>query len=218
MTRAGLENDVVAARSTAAIRFTPGFTWTHALQGVQPLAFSGFAFPIRLSTGSMPARNTLIGCVASLVVPTLASRQPSQSGWVVGCALTSAFSLIGILCLPTALVGVAVLTLGLGLNASFGLALLLIAVRSHDTDTSASLSSMAQAGGYLLAAPGPLLIGWFQTLTDSWTNSFGAIVILALMTASFGYFAGRGGTLCLSDREASTAALGISAPGRDGED
>jgi len=149
----------------------------------------------------------VLGCVASLVVPTLASRQPSQSAWVVGCALTSAISLIGILCLPTSLVGVAVLTLGLGLNASFGLALLLIAVRSHDTDTSAGLSSMAQAGGYLLAAPGPLLIGWFQTLTDSWTYSFGAIVILAMMTAGFGFFAGRAGTLRLTDQVRSLDAL-----------
>lgn len=52
----------------------------------------------------------VLGCVASLVVPTLASRQPSQSGWVVCCALTSAISLMGILCLPPSLVGVAVLT------------------------------------------------------------------------------------------------------------
>lgn len=160
----------------------------------------------------------VLGCVASLVVPTLAGRQNSQSGWVAGCALTSAASLVGVLWLPASLAGVAVLTLGLGLNASFGLALLLIAVRSHDADTSAGLSSMAQAGGYLLAAPGPLLIGWFQTLSNSWNYSFGAIVILAMMTATFGYFAGRGGTLRISSLETSPNALGISAPEKDGVD
>lgn len=147
----------------------------------------------------------VLGCVASFIVPTLAGRQKAQSGWVVGCALTSAVSLIGILWLPALWVGVAVLTLGLGLNASFGLSLLLIAVRSHDTDTSASLSSMAQAGGYLLAAPGPMLIGWVQTVTDSWIFSFGAIAILAILTAGFGYLAGRGGTLQLPDHEGPTS-------------
>lgn len=137
----------------------------------------------------------VVGCVASLVVPTLAGRLKSQSIWVAGCAITSGISLIGILIFPPSFVGLAVLTLGIGLNASFGLALLLLAVRSHDTGTSASLSSMAQAGGYLLAAPGPLLIGWLQTLTGSWTSAFGAIVVLAMVTAVFGFHAGKGGTI-----------------------
>ena len=149
----------------------------------------------------------VLGCVASLVVPTLAGRQKSQSGWVMGCALTSAASLVGVLWLPASLAGVAVLTLGLGLNASFGLALLLIAVRSHDADTSAGLSSMAQAGGYLLAAPGPLLIGWFQTVTGSWSYAFGAIVVLAMVTAAFGYFAGRGGTVRLHTHDRDSTDL-----------
>jgi len=137
----------------------------------------------------------VLGCVASLIAPTLAGRLKSQSVWVAGCALTSGASLLGILFLPPAFVGIAVLTLGVGLNASFGLALLLLAVRSYDTETSASLSSMAQAGGYLLAAPGPLLIGWLQTLTESWTFAFGAIVVLATVTAAFGFYAGKEGTV-----------------------
>ncbi len=91
-------------------------------------------------------------------------------------------------------------------------------LRAGSPDVMKTFSSMAQAGGYLLAAPGPLLIGWFQAVTDSWNYSFGAIVILAMMTATFGYFAGRGGTVHLLDQEASTGVLGIPAPGKEGED
>ncbi len=140
----------------------------------------------------------ILGCAASLVAPALAGRRASQSGWVVGVVLISTLSLIGLITLPTRWIGLAVLSLGLGLNAAFGLALLLIALRSHDTDTSASLSSMAQAVGYLLAAPGPLVVAWIHSATGSWSPAFGALVLLSLVIAFWGGLAGRAGTLRLS--------------------
>ena len=143
----------------------------------------------------------VLGCVASLAVPTLAGRRRSQAGWATGCALTSAFSIVGILLLPAPWTGFAVLTLGLGLNASFGLSLLLIAVRSHDADTAASLSSMAQAGGYLLAAPGPWLIGWISAAMGNWTLAYGVIALMAVGTSFFGYWSGRSGTLSLNNSQ-----------------
>lgn len=141
----------------------------------------------------------VLGCGASLLVPTLAGRLRSQSGWIVAMALLNAVSLQGILFLPLAWSGVAVIGLGLGLNSSFGLALLVIALRSRDSDTAANLSSLAQAAGYLLASPGPLLVGWVSESTGSWTPAFGIVVIAALGAAVFGGMAGRCGELSLDD-------------------
>ncbi|MDF1811815.1 MAG: MFS transporter [Verrucomicrobiales bacterium] len=139
------------------------------------------------------------GCVASLVVPTLAGRCESQSIWILVCLLGNAISIPCILYLPTAYAGVAVITLGLGVNSSFGLALLLIALRSKDAGTAASLSSMAQAVGYLLAAPGPWIVGWLSETTGGWPVAMGAVVAIALAAAVTGWFAGRPGEMRLME-------------------
>lgn len=137
----------------------------------------------------------LLGCVSSLVIPTLAGRRESQSGWIFGCAMTSAVSLMGVLLLPSVWTGLAVLTLGLGLNASFGLCLLILALRSDDAETTAHLSAMAQGTGYLLAAPGPWLIGIISATAGGWNAAVGAIALVAVITAFLGISAGRKGRL-----------------------
>lgn len=139
----------------------------------------------------------ILGCVASLLVPTLAGRLHSQSGWIVTTAILNGASLAGLLLLPKAAIGVAVIGFGLGVNASFGLALLVIALRSRDSETAANLSSLAQAAGYLIAAPGPWLVGWMSETTGSWTLAVGLVIVIALGAAVFGWKAGRPGELSL---------------------
>lgn len=140
-----------------------------------------------------PTAMQLGGCVASLIVPTLAGRAKNQSWWSIACGSTSALSICGILWLPLEWVGWATIGLGLGLNAGFGMSLLLIAVRSRDAATAGDLSSMAQTIGYLAAAPFPWFIGWLHTTTDSWPIAYGFLVIPALLVATSGVFAGRAG-------------------------
>ncbi|MEX2579447.1 MAG: MFS transporter [Verrucomicrobiales bacterium] len=140
----------------------------------------------------------VLGCAASLVVPTLAGRRKSQSAWAAGCALLNVAGLLGILFLPLAWTGISVLVLGLGVNASFGLALLVIALRSRDPETAAALSSLAQAAGYVLAAPGPWVVGWLSTTAGGWNLAFGFVVLLALAAAVAGFRAGREGEFGLS--------------------
>ncbi|MFT5466081.1 MAG: CP family cyanate transporter-like MFS transporter [Verrucomicrobiales bacterium] len=137
----------------------------------------------------------VIGCAASLVAPTLAGRRASQSAWLIGCSALTGISLTGILFLPIEWTGIAVLGLGVGVNASFGLVLLLIAVRSHDATTAASLSSMAQAIGYVFAAPGPWFIGWLSVVSGSWNLPFCVIIGLTILIGFVGWYAGKAGTI-----------------------
>jgi len=151
------------------------------------------------SAGWWVAAMQVVGCAASLTVPTLAAKRRSQGGWAAACGLTTGLSLIGILFLPTSWTGPAVLVLGLGLNGQFGMALLLIAMRSRDGNTAASMSSMAQSLGYLFAAPGPWFIGWLSVATGRWDITFGVVAAGAALTALAGVFGGREGTCSLSD-------------------
>lgn len=140
-----------------------------------------------------PTAMQISGCLASLVVPTLAGRSRSQSRWAVACGLTTAASLCGILWLPLSWVGGATICLGLGLNGGFGVSLLLIALRSRDAETAGSLSSMAQAFGYLVAAPFPWFVGWLSAATESWFIAYGFLILPALGVAVAGGLAGRPG-------------------------
>ncbi|MES2475489.1 MAG: MFS transporter [Verrucomicrobiota bacterium] len=143
----------------------------------------------------------VIGCVASIIVPTLAGRSKSQSRWVVGCTFLTSAGLLGILLLPLSAVGGAVMVLGIGLNAGFGLVLLLLALRSKTPETAASLSSMSQCVGYLFSSPWPWLIGRVSTTQGGWPLAFGIVFGVSLLVAVAGYLAGRPGELSLeSDR------------------
>lgn len=91
---------------------------------------------------------------------------------------------------------------GLGVNASYGLALLIIAMRSRDSETAASLSSLVQATGYLLAAPGPWFVGLLSGTVGGWTAGVGFVIVVALGAAVFGWQAGRSGELSMDESEA----------------
>ncbi|MBK1835283.1 MFS transporter [Roseibacillus ishigakijimensis] len=136
----------------------------------------------------------LIGCVASIFAPVIAGRQASQSGWIVGCMIFNFLGLLGALVLPLSLAGYAVLLLGIGLNGGFGLALLVIAMRSRTPETAAHLSSMAQACGYLFAAPGPFFVGWLST-HGGWSLAMGFVLALILVALIPSYLAGREGVV-----------------------
>jgi CP family cyanate transporter-like MFS transporter len=140
-----------------------------------------------------PTAMLICGCVASLIIPTLAGKARSQSYWTLTCATMTTLGLCGILWLPLAWLGPATLILGLGLNGGFSMSLLLIAMRSRDSETAGNLSSMAQAIGYLAAAPFPWFIGWLHTTTDSWPIAYGFLLIPALGLAIAGMLAGRPG-------------------------
>lgn len=142
-----------------------------------------------------PTTMQICGCVASLIVPTLAGRARSQSAWAVACALTSTLGICGILWLPLQWIGWATIGLGLGLNAGFGMALLVIALRSRDAETAGNLSAMAQAVGYLAAAPFPWFIGWLSAATGSWTIAYGFLLIPALLVVVAGTLAGQTGVV-----------------------
>ena len=176
-----------------------------ALMGFQSLLFySSVAWlPMILQLRGMseaaasgwPTAMQICGCAASLIIPTLAGKAHSQSGWTVLCASMTAAGILGVLWLPLPWVGAATILMGLGLNAGFGLSLLLIAIRSSNAETAGHLSSMAQAIGYLVAAPFPWFISWLSTATDSWTIAYGFLLIPAILVGVAGALAGRPGVV-----------------------
>jgi CP family cyanate transporter-like MFS transporter len=81
--------------------------------------------------------------------------------------------------------------LGLGLGGMFSMGLTLIVLRAENSAIAARLSGMAQGIGYLLAALGPLAVGFSRDLTGGWHAAAGLYVAIAVVALGFGLAAGR---------------------------
>jgi MFS transporter, CP family, cyanate transporter len=63
--------------------------------------------------------------------------------------------------------------------------------RAPDPATSASLSGFAQGVGYLIAATGPLLIGFLHAATGAWVVPIWTLEFVAALQLASGWMAGR---------------------------
>ncbi|WP_235879048.1 CynX/NimT family MFS transporter [Saccharopolyspora karakumensis] len=132
-----------------------------------------------------------IQAAGSMSIPLLCRRLRDQRPIIVVLSLMLMFGFGGILLGPTGLLWPAVVVLGLAQGAAFGLALTLLGLRSPDSDTTTALSGMAQGGGYLIAAAGPLLIGLLHDISGAWTLPLVLILACSAGWLGFGLSVGR---------------------------
>jgi CP family cyanate transporter-like MFS transporter len=81
--------------------------------------------------------------------------------------------------------------IGLGQNASFPLAQIMIQLRSPSVREIAALSTMAQTGGYLVSATGPLAVGALHDVTGSWNAAVAALLVMTVPQLIVGLGAAR---------------------------
>ena len=129
------------------------------------------------TAGYVVSVSVMTQVLTCLVMPSIAARCRNQVGIAVAVALFAVAALLACLLAPLAGVWVWAALLGIALGGAFALALTLIVLRSPDAHVAAQLSGIAQGGGYLLAACGPLLVG----LLRGWTGSFHASAYLIVL-------------------------------------
>lgn len=132
-----------------------------------------------------------LGMAGSLIAPLIAGRMRDQRTAVIICAGVTLIGFFGLLLGPTYLAFLWMGILGLGQGAQFGLALLLIVLRSADGYVAARLSSMAQAGGYLIAATGPLVMGLLHSATKGWFLPIAFLILATIAGLALGHEAAR---------------------------
>ena len=103
--------------------------------------------------------------LTSLSTPVLAQRMTDQRVLVVPVVVVTAGGLAGALWAPLGSAVFWMLVLGAAQGAALGLAIFFTMARAPDPATAASLSSLAQSVGYLLAAAGPLAVGFLRAAT-----------------------------------------------------
>ncbi|MCQ6277153.1 MFS transporter [Bacillus sp. V3B] len=133
-----------------------------------------------------------VGLPFSFLVPVIAGRFRSQQWIVVVLGLFSFFGFGGLLLGSSyPVMMVSIIAMGIGLGGSFPLALTFLGMRARDARQAAELSGMAQAIGYVLAAIGPMFIGYLYDFTHLWTIPLITLMIVTALLILFGVYAGR---------------------------
>ena len=133
--------------------------------------------------------------IAAMAMPMVAHRARDQRLLVAATVLAIAVGLTGTLVASAGSAAAWTLLLGLGQGSSLGLAIFFTAARAPDPVTAASLSGFAQSTGYLIAAAGPLGVGFLHRATGGWTVP--VLTLLGVVGLQFwaGWLAGRARTL-----------------------
>jgi len=130
---------------------------------------------------------SFVGMIGSTVSPLIGGRRRDQRSAVVVSAAVTLVGFLGVLIGPHSVALLWVVVLGIGQGAQFGLALLMIVLRSADGDVAAKVSSMANAGGYMIAAAGPLVMGILHSATGGWLFPIAFLIIANMFGFVMGY-------------------------------
>jgi MFS transporter, CP family, cyanate transporter len=147
------------------------------------------------AAGGLLALMNAGNAIAALLAPTLAHRARDQRLLITAAVLATGGGLAGALFAPTASAAACTLLLGLGQGGTLGLAIFFTMARAPDPVASASLSGFAQSTGYLIAAAGPLAVGFLHTATGGWTVPVLALLGVVALELWSGLLAGRARTL-----------------------
>jgi MFS transporter, CP family, cyanate transporter len=145
--------------------------------------------------GSLLALMNFGNGVTALVAPLLAQRARDQRWLIAAAVAASAVGLTGVWFAPLSEAAAWTLVFGLGQGAALGLAIYFTAARAPDPVTSASLSAFTQGAGYLVAAAGPLVVGFLHARTGSWTVPVLVLLVVAGGQGIVGWQAARARTL-----------------------
>ena len=133
-----------------------------------------------------------VGLPSTILIPVLAHRFKHQKGLALFTGLTMFFGVLGIwLDNSLKLLLLWIILIAIGSGGSISLALTMIGLRSRSAQQAAQLSGMAQSVGYLLAAVGPVLLGFLHDLTLSWLPALFLLMFVALFLGLIGLGAGR---------------------------
>ena len=199
----------IAAEEKAAVNRSP-IAWAIVFFfGIQSLGFYsllGWMPSALLSIGvsAQDAGNYLgfasaVGIPSGLVVSFFLGKFKSLSLWAAGASLVTLVGFIFftsvLFTANTSMLIFGCILIGFGMAATFPLALSLISSRASSQAQTTQLSSLAQGVGYLFAAIGTFLVGYFAILTSSWPLSFSVIAGLTLVQVGIGLYAGKPGVI-----------------------
>ncbi|MEU4557002.1 MFS transporter [Actinoplanes sp. NPDC023936] len=142
------------------------------------------------TAGLLFATTSFLGVPLGFALSALAGRIRSQSMIALVLGLFGIAGWAGLLWSPTAAPWLCAVLLGVA-NTAFPLVLTMIALRGSNPGTVVKLSAFAQGVGYLIAIPGPFVIGALHDATDGWRAPLAVMLVLTIPQIIAGVYAGR---------------------------
>jgi CP family cyanate transporter-like MFS transporter len=137
--------------------------------------------------GWMLSFTQFIGLPASFIVPVLAEKLPSQRLLVTLLTLCCFLGYGGLLIgNHIVLIFICTTLIGFFISGAFAFALTLFGLRTRNAKDASELSGMAQSLGYVLAALGPIFIGFLNDMTGDWSIPIIVIMVFSLLIMGFG--------------------------------
>jgi CP family cyanate transporter-like MFS transporter len=130
-------------------------------------------------SGLLLAVSMAVSAPLAFVIPAYAARRPDQGAIVVALSTAGLAAYAGLAFAPAAAPWVWALLAGLA-NCAFPLTLTMIGLRSRTGEGVTRLSAFTQGVGYLISAPGPILIGVLYQHEHGW---YGPLAFLAVLMA-----------------------------------
>lgn len=144
-----------------------------------------------VTAGAAVSVSVMVQAASCLVVPHLAVKVRNQRALNVALCVIAVGALLGFLFAPLGTVWFWAVLQGIGQGGLIAAAMTVIVLRSRDSHVASHLSGMAQCVGYLLAASGPLLVGFIHSWTGSFAGSAVLFAVLGSIAAVNGWLAGR---------------------------
>lgn len=142
------------------------------------------------TAGLLFAVTSFLGIPLSFLVSAYAGRLRSQSGIALILGLFGIAGWAGLWFSPAGAPWLWAILLGV-VNTAFPLVLTMIALRGSNPATVVRLSAFAQGVGYLIAIPGPILIGALHDATGGWRAPLAVMTALMVPQLLAGMVAGR---------------------------
>ena len=133
-----------------------------------------------VDAGLLIALMNLAALPSTIVVPWLSDRRGVRRPFLAASGLVLGLAIGAVLIVPDGAVVWMILG-GIGLGAMFTLTLTLPVDMGEQPIEVAGLAAVMLAGGYVVAAASPALLGWMRDLTGSFAISLGAMAVIALL-------------------------------------
>ena len=131
----------------------------------------------------------LCAIAGSLTIPLLLRGRMQRIG-PAAIPVLSLVGIVGLIALPAGFL-VWVILCGLSSGASLGVSLSLFSLRARTHEGASALSGMAQSGGYLIAAAGPVAFGALLSTSGGWLAPLLLVGIVLVGQLVVGVLVGR---------------------------
>jgi MFS transporter, CP family, cyanate transporter len=142
------------------------------------------------TAGVLFAVTSFLGVPLGFLVTSYAGRLRSQSMIALALGVAGVAGYAGLWWDPAAAPWVWAVLLGI-VNCAFPLVLTMIALRGRTAASVVRLSAFGQGVGYIIAIPGPILVGMLHDTSGGWRLPLGFMVALMVPQVIAGFQAGR---------------------------